>query len=660
MSEFSEIELNNLYDEVWESTEAPKNPNLETLDCPEERYEIKELLGQGAMKKVYRAYDHFACREIALAKLNEADNNLHLDLFLHEARLTSQLEHPNIIQVHDIALDTDKTPYFTMDLKIGQNLQELTISPDSSIEEINKTLNIFLKVCTALSYAHSKGIIHLDLKPENIQIGSYGEVIICDWGLGTTVNKLSIADTIDNPFHQSLLISKTARDKITGTPGFMAPEQYELDSKNDEKSDIFSLGALLYYLLTSQTPFSGTLEEIKEQTQSGRFPSPSELNSQVPNALDAICQKALSPLSDDRYPTVEALLDDLQKYLNGYTTTAEKTGFLTETKRLIQRNRTISTLLICGSILISTLTALFIHSLEKSRSLEALARKESEEALLLYENERTAHEKLDKEFIAKLEDDAKDLRYQFFYRDPVFTIKSAIKKQKSLLKIDPKNPEYNRTLVHFYLCSLKLQQASELVEYTKGYELESLRDFFKEINPEFLKKKKFSADELAEIIKVFRETSKNRQQLIQKIIIYDKKVRKNKKNYAPVIKEVLAYYNRKWSSKKWLYDGKQNKLTITGHEFNKVSYSHEGRLRTRFLTFLNIKELNLSGTRLFSPSQLNGLKELKSLNISNTLIKQSLNFKEFPKLHTLILSKNQLSEKQLAKIPKRVTVKFQD
>ena len=281
----------SLFGDVWSEKEEV-NASLEVFEDLDSRYEIGELLGQGAMKKVYKAYDKFACRYIAFAKLAQPKNIQHIDLFLYEARLTSQLDHPNIIQVHNMGLDQNDEPFFTMDLKEGTELKAFCLTEANDNKDLYSRIQIFLKVCMAMSYAHSKGIIHLDLKPANVRIGSYDEVTVSDWGLGTITEKINLDKLANNPFYESLVLTKPTERQLVGSPGFMAPEQFDADQPNTEQSDVFSLGAILYYLMTGHAPFEeGTIEEIKEKTFRGEFKKAYKFNKKVPPAIDALYRK---------------------------------------------------------------------------------------------------------------------------------------------------------------------------------------------------------------------------------------------------------------------------------------------------------------------------------------------------------------------------------
>ena len=228
--------------------EVEDRPLYDSL-CDEEKHFLNKFeIARGGMKTIYSVFDRRTDRVLAMAKLNGKNESLDIEAFLKEARLTARLDHPNIIKVHDIDIDESGEPFFTMDLKTGLSLDEYIIQTEPNLQE---SLLIFLKICDALSYAHSKGVLHLDIKPSNIQIGEFGEVMVCDWGLAVVVD--SQAFMIENDVGLEYLSSKKQGSTIKGTPGFMSPEQI----KNEEvtESDVVrQLSFLLLQHFTNTSP----------------------------------------------------------------------------------------------------------------------------------------------------------------------------------------------------------------------------------------------------------------------------------------------------------------------------------------------------------------------------------------------------------------------
>ena len=172
--------LNALFDEAFKEIDsAAESPLYDQLCSLEDRYGQPELIAVGGMKRILKVLDRHGNRHVAMARLHEDASDLLFDPFIREARLTALLEHPNIISVHDVGVDKEGQPYFTMDLKVGDGLD--VVLQESLAGEglpLSERLDIFLKVCDAITYAHSRDVIHLDLKPANIQVGHYGEVLV--------------------------------------------------------------------------------------------------------------------------------------------------------------------------------------------------------------------------------------------------------------------------------------------------------------------------------------------------------------------------------------------------------------------------------------------------------------------------------------------------
>ena len=234
-------EFISLYEQAedYDSTE-----NLHSLLCDQlprstEFYSDAQLIAKGGMKSISRVFCNSTHRYIARATLNEPEKIELRDAFIREARLTALLDHPNIIKIYQIALSNKDEPFFTMELKTGANLGKFI----QESHQKSDLLNIFIKICDAISYAHSRKVLHLDLKPDNIQVGSYGEVIVCDWGLGKILTNQD--DITHFQVDADMLNHCTLYGEAKGTPAYMAPEQLEAKEKSDA-SDIYALGALLF------------------------------------------------------------------------------------------------------------------------------------------------------------------------------------------------------------------------------------------------------------------------------------------------------------------------------------------------------------------------------------------------------------------------------
>jgi WD40 repeat protein len=296
------------------------------------------------MGEVREVYDSVLDRDIAMktAKVDSADM---LSRFIQEARITSKLQHPNIPPVHDLGVGADGQHYFTMRRVRGDSLRHL-IKKDS-IGTLIERLQIFHKICDAMSYAHASGVIHRDLKPSNIMVGEFGVVLVLDWGLAKILGDgvLPVRVTVSGsmqPFRPEVKDAskdsasgsasgsaarsssssgsshETRFGAVMGTPTWMSPEQAMGDTEAVGKaSDIYSLGALLYVLLSGKPPFSGRAEETLVDVSTWKVVPPSELSDghEVPRELDAVVLKAMALHPADRFASVQELRAETQAYL---------------------------------------------------------------------------------------------------------------------------------------------------------------------------------------------------------------------------------------------------------------------------------------------------------------------------------------------------------
>ncbi|MCM8530448.1 MAG: serine/threonine protein kinase, partial [Lentisphaeraceae bacterium] len=241
-----------------QSTDESLHSLSDELESIDKRYLQTKHLASGGMKDIYICKDNVTNRLIAKAVLKGDKSKTAIEDFLREARLTAYLQHPNIMPVYDMGKESDGSPFFTMKLIEGQTLSDFILtSPNTKL--LNDNLRIFLKICEAIAYAHSKSILHLDIKPDNIQVSSFGNVIVSDWGIAKIIKtKVTEAELESYMLNENLGEQGTLNGYIKGTPGYLAPEQVSKDfGKKDERTDVYALGALLYFILTGKSMATG-------------------------------------------------------------------------------------------------------------------------------------------------------------------------------------------------------------------------------------------------------------------------------------------------------------------------------------------------------------------------------------------------------------------
>jgi len=371
------------------------------------RYEIGAEIAKGGMGAVLAARQPAIRREVAL-KVMLRNVSAHDRLrFIEEAQITGQLEHPNIVPVHDLALNEHGQPYYTMKLVKGSTLREiLKLLSQGDAAAIAKyplaaLLTIFQKVSDAVAFAHARGVIHRDLKPANIMVGDYGEVLVMDWGLAKVIAGR------DGPASQpSAAAVGTARDDqreifatldgaVMGTPQYMSPEQARGEVATlDERSDIFSLGAILYELVTLSPPFPGkTTREILSQIKSGHFvppnawlratgfPSRQHLpGGSIPDSLEAVISRALVNDRSRRYQAVTALQADMTAYQGGFATKAENAGAWKQFTLFVGRHRALATAIVISLLLLAGVSAEFTLRLLHENAENVWLQRESDRA----------------------------------------------------------------------------------------------------------------------------------------------------------------------------------------------------------------------------------------------------------------------------------------
>ncbi len=364
------------------------------------KYEIAGTLGQGGMGAVLRAHEATTHRTVAmkvmLANISEAD----VVRFIAEAQITSQLEHPNIVPVHELGVDEHNQVFYTMKLVQGVTLRAVLdrlragdVQTQASYP-LRRLLVVLTRVCDAMAFAHSRGVIHRDLKPENVMIGDFGEVLVMDWGLAkvlgmpetavSAVAAATAAHEIVSSARSSEADSFTRVGAFVGTPHYMSPEQARGETETlDARADVWALGGLLHGMLSLTQPVRGeTADEIMANVRAGLLePIPEEAphcpGGRVPEALVAVARKAQAMDRESRYASAAEFRHEIEAYLGGFATSAERAGTLRQIWLLMGRHRAVSVVLLL-LLIVSIGFVVRLMASERRASQNAQAAQDSE------------------------------------------------------------------------------------------------------------------------------------------------------------------------------------------------------------------------------------------------------------------------------------------
>lgn len=338
------------------------------------RYRVLRFHAKGGLGEVYVAKDLELHREVALKQIQErhGDSPETRSRFLLEAEITGGLEHPGIVPVYGLGRFSDGRPYYAMRFIKGDSLREAIGSfhrdetaPKTLGERtlrLQKLLRRFLDVCDAIAYAHSRGVLHRDIKPGNIMVGPFGETLVVDWGLAKVIGTRESGGEATLRPPSASDSADTLAGSAVGTPQYMSPEQ--ASGRPDQvgrAGDVYSLGATLYCLLVGKAPIedeSGDVADMLARVRRGEFPAPRRISPTIPRPLEAICLKAMSLRPEDRYPSPRALGEDIERWLADEPVSAWREPIVVRARRWGRRNRT--SLAAAAAALLATAIALGI------------------------------------------------------------------------------------------------------------------------------------------------------------------------------------------------------------------------------------------------------------------------------------------------------------
>ncbi|MEC7987085.1 MAG: tetratricopeptide repeat protein, partial [Myxococcota bacterium] len=341
---------------VDKAPHSPKETQHETIEAHEStRYIDLGLLGKGGMGEVRKVQDNVLKRTLAMKIIHPKllENNHALTRFIEEAQVGAQLQHPNILPVHELGKLPDGRYYFTMKEVKGTEFTQWIHDVHKASEEhrwlasedgisFRRLIQIFHTICETMAFAHSLGVLHRDLKPDNVMIGDFGEVLIVDWGIAKVMGQTeSFHENVVQTDRSQTANRQTQLGSVSGTPSYMSPEQAKgLINQLSPSSDIYTLGAILYEILSGSPPFSGhspgeilfkvrhtsppslfgtnhSALQMTSNSLSKKIPTPLARISKIPSPLIRICEKAMERKIEDRYSSADALAKDIFDWLEG-------------------------------------------------------------------------------------------------------------------------------------------------------------------------------------------------------------------------------------------------------------------------------------------------------------------------------------------------------
>lgn len=373
--------------------EGHSGATLEEIDARSSYGRLK-LHATGGLGAVYAAEDLRLHRQVALKFLRQKllSDRMSRGMFEMEAEITSRLEHPGIVPVYGLGETHDGRTFYAMRFIQGRTLDAAITSYHTQAAEhgidphdraFRSLLTHYVALCKTIAYAHTRGIIHRDIKPANVMLGRYGETLVVDWGLAMSIGRTESFKHHDEvtlkPSGSSRIHSSTG---IVGTPAFMSPEQLSGSTSLQPATDIYSLGATLYKLLTGRIPVDGaTLSEVQQRVIRGTYARPTALIRTLPKPLEAICLKAMAVEPGDRYVTALELADDVERYMSDDAVEAYAEPIGRRAARWARRHRRPVQVAAAAALALIALTLLYSARTASFAKQQEQARLEAEGAL---------------------------------------------------------------------------------------------------------------------------------------------------------------------------------------------------------------------------------------------------------------------------------------
>jgi serine/threonine protein kinase len=637
-------DLNSYFLDLYNECDEEPETSLENIDCTpllsqlqivKDRYVRRRFIAKGGMKTIYQVYDEKTARSVAMAKPNENIEQQDLDAFLREAHITARLEHPHIIPIHDIGIDTDGLPFFTMPLKKGQDLRSAMRSlhqGDSTYANLHVRMEVFIRTCEAVEHAHSRSILHLDIKPENVQLHSYGDVLLCDWGLSEVDRALSpssenqdMDDWLDPDLYGPLI------GIHGGSSGYMAPEFDSPKTPRHPRIDIYALGCLMkeWIALTS--------------CQSDQYKISLDLS------LKSMIEKCCQSDSTLRYQSVKALIDDIEKYLSGFSTSVEPHDPIRQFWLLYRRNGQLFNMTVLLLVLMMVGTIMFIYEIRTSRD-------HAEFALENYLREQEDKERRLQMRSALAVTDASSMTQAHWALVPNILphlVEQSLSHIEKIIRYRP-DPDHLIWEQKFWLLFLtqKFSSATK-VPLHSPQRVGDLMPVAKKFSGIAGAREHLSAQELVDLFAILSKISSRRHELIEKMLIYDiGKYRRSISEVLEITMGSLEIFHPKWEADHHKYDSSTKMLKLSGKTLTSLRRKGNSPQRQSLLRVLTLDHLDISDTSISDLGELNGLS-IRILNISRTPIRELKVLGNLDALEKVIIDRKQSTPELMSLLARR-------
>ncbi|OGV51575.1 MAG: hypothetical protein A2X49_14730 [Lentisphaerae bacterium GWF2_52_8] len=601
------------------------------------RYENLSLIGEGGMKRIYRVVDRMTDREVSMAVIHNLSGEHQVEQFIIEARITAKLEHPNIMPIYDIGLDEAGEPFFTMKLIRGESLGRILRHLREGNAEyrqkypLDVLLEIFIKVCDAVAYAHNSDVLHLDLKPDNIQVDKFGQVLVCDWGLARYRKPIDIGT------QEFELSSKTVTlsGNISGSPGYMSPEQILKPlSEMNSASDIYSLGCILYEILTYKLPLDApSIKDMLRQTVSGEIIEPKMRapSNFIPASLEAVCLKALSFDPSSRYKSAEEFSGEIFAFRGGFATQAENAGLLKISTLLLSRHKIASGIVAASLFTIIGLTLLYFEDISaKRREAESLVRQVTIE-------KQKAEETLAELRKTKLEEVAPARKSSAIKSYGLFNYKDALKSLQEALDIAPNDKSLFELKGFMELGSRKFAEAAKNFRSNGNPVFQKYIDFCEAFpNPATMKN-----DDYFKLIKMLSDDGK--EPTLNQLLM-------NFSGLLGSLEDKISFSHKLLGMLNPVRGRINMKCVINRGNLEVFLAGNENLTRINALCILPVKLLDLKDTKVSNINSLRNLP-LEELNLSGTLV-NSLDALSGSEINTLKISSTKVVSLKSLELPK--------